>query len=63
MTAFYEQFLRQEGLRLPQYSLLMHLSDKPQPLQQLAERMEMDRTTLTRRITSYNVCYTKLLRV
>lgn len=48
MTAFYEHYLRAEGLRLPQYSLLMHLSEEPQALQQLAERMEMDRTTLTR---------------
>jgi len=47
-TGFYEHFLRAEGLRLPQYSLLMHLSDSPQALQPLAERMDMDRTTLTR---------------
>jgi DNA-binding MarR family transcriptional regulator len=48
MTVFYEQHLRREGLSLPQYSLLMHLSEAGQPLMALAERMEMDRTTLTR---------------
>lgn len=48
MTAFYELYLRAEGLRLSQYSLLEHLTEAPQALQQLAERMEMDRTTLTR---------------
>lgn len=48
MTAFYEVYLRQVGLRLPQYSLLMHLDREPQSLQRLAERMDMDRTTLTR---------------
>lgn len=48
MTGFYEHFLRAEGLRLPQYSLLRHLTESPQALLPLAERMEMDRTTLTR---------------
>jgi len=48
MTAFYEAYLREVGLRLPQYSLLMHLTRDPQSLQHLAERMDMDRTTLTR---------------
>jgi len=48
MTAFYEGYLREVGLRLPQYSLLMHLDVEPQSLQHLAERMDMDRTTLTR---------------
>lgn len=48
MTAFYEHHLRRVGLRLPQYSLLMHLSVEPRSLQRLAERMDMDRTTLTR---------------
>jgi len=48
MTAFYEGYLRSVGLRLPQYSLLQHLSTRPRTLQQLAERMETDRTTLTR---------------
>jgi len=48
MTAFYEGYLREVGLRLPQYSLLMHLTRAPQSLLHLAERMDMDRTTLTR---------------
>lgn len=48
MTSFYEQHLRTVGLKLTQYSLLMNLSDKPQTLLQIADRLEMDRTTLTR---------------
>jgi DNA-binding MarR family transcriptional regulator len=48
VTAFYEHYLREVGLKLPQYSLLANLSDVPQTLTALADRMEMDRTTLTR---------------
>ncbi|WP_186300254.1 MarR family winged helix-turn-helix transcriptional regulator [Denitromonas ohlonensis] len=50
VTVFYEQYLRSVGLRLTQYSLLAHLELEPQPLQVLAEKLEMDRTTLTRGI-------------
>ncbi len=48
MTSFYEQHLRTIGIRLSQYSVLMNLSTQPQTLLQLADRLEMDRTTLTR---------------
>jgi DNA-binding MarR family transcriptional regulator len=48
MTSFYEEHLRAIGLRLSQYSVLASLSDEPQSLLQLAARLEMDRTTLTR---------------
>lgn len=48
MTSFYELHLRTVGLKLSQYSLLMNLGDKPQTLLQIADWLEMDRTTLTR---------------
>jgi len=48
MTSFYEQHLRSIGLKLSQYSVLMNISAEPQSLLQLADRLEMDRTTLTR---------------
>lgn len=48
MTSFYEHHLRGVGITLPQYSVLMHLSESPQLLTRLAESLEMDRTTLTR---------------
>jgi DNA-binding MarR family transcriptional regulator len=48
MTAFYEQHMRKSGLKLSQYAVLNNISDKPQSLVQLADRLEMDRTTLTR---------------
>ena len=47
-TAFYEHYLRDLDLRLTQYSLLRHLGSAPQALTELADRLEMDRTTLTR---------------
>jgi len=47
-TAFYESYLRELDLRLTQYSILMHLGSAPQALTELADRLEMDRTTLTR---------------
>ncbi|MEJ0047496.1 MAG: MarR family winged helix-turn-helix transcriptional regulator [Rhodospirillales bacterium] len=50
MTAFYEPFLQPVGLSLSQYSLLSNLSETAQPLSQLAGRLEMDRTTLTRNL-------------
>jgi DNA-binding MarR family transcriptional regulator len=40
--------MRSTGLKLSQYSLLAQLSGDPQSLTALAERMEIDRTTLTR---------------
>lgn len=48
VTAFYEHHMRASGLKLSQYSLLVQLSEVPQPLTALADRMEIDRTTLTR---------------
>jgi DNA-binding MarR family transcriptional regulator len=48
MTSFYEQHLRSIGIKLSQYSVLMNISTEPQTLLQLAARLEMDRTTLTR---------------
>jgi DNA-binding MarR family transcriptional regulator len=48
VTAFYEHHMRESGLNLSQYSLLAQLSEVPQSLTALADRMEIDRTTLTR---------------
>jgi DNA-binding MarR family transcriptional regulator len=48
VTAFYEHHMRESGLKLSQYSLLAQLSEAPQSLTALADRMEIDRTTLTR---------------
>jgi len=48
VTSFYEQQMRATGLTLQQYSVLAHLSEQPQSMLQLADRLEMDRTTLTR---------------
>lgn len=50
MTAFYESYLRAAGVKLSQYSLLANLSDTPQSVMALANRLEMDRTTLTRNL-------------
>ena len=47
-TVFYEHYLRTIGLKLGQYSMLAHLDAAPQSLQVLADRLEMDRTTLSR---------------
>jgi len=40
--------MRATGLKLSQYSLLAQVSEVPQSLTALADRMEIDRTTLTR---------------
>jgi DNA-binding MarR family transcriptional regulator len=48
VTAFYEHHMRDSGLKLSQYSLLAQLAEVPQSLTTLADRMEIDRTTLTR---------------
>ncbi len=50
MTSFYEQHMRATGLKLSQYSVLCALSDAPQSLLVLADRLELDRTTLTRNL-------------
>lgn len=48
MTSFYDQHMRDTGLTLSQYSVLSNLSEQAQTIMQLADRLEMDRTTLTR---------------
>ena len=48
MTSFYEQHMRVTGLKLSQYSVLSNLSNQAQTILQLADRLDMDRTTLTR---------------
>ncbi len=48
MTSFYEQHMRQIGLKLSQYSVLAKISEQKQTLVQLADQLDMDRTTLTR---------------
>jgi DNA-binding MarR family transcriptional regulator len=50
VTSFYEPYLQPVGLTLSQYSLLSNLSDTAQSLSELANRLEMDRTTLTRNL-------------
>lgn len=40
--------MRKIGLRLSQYSVLANISGEKQTLLQLADRLDMDRTTLTR---------------
>jgi DNA-binding MarR family transcriptional regulator len=50
MTAFYEPYLAPAGLSLSQYSLLSNLSDIAQSQTELANRLEVDRTTLTRNL-------------
>ena len=42
--------MRESGVKLTQYSLLTQLSEVPQALTALADRMELDRTTLTRNL-------------
>ena len=42
VTAFYEHHMRESGLKLSQYSLLAQLSEIPQSLTALADRMEID---------------------
>lgn len=50
VTAFYEHHMRDSGLKLSQYSLLAQLAHSAQSLTTLADRMEVDRTTLTRNL-------------
>ena len=50
ITSFYDLHMHQTGLKLSQYSVLAHLSDEAQSLRQLSDRLEMDRTTLTRNL-------------
>jgi DNA-binding MarR family transcriptional regulator len=50
VTAFYEPYLAPAGVTLSQYSLLSNLGELAQSQTQLANRLEMDRTTLTRNL-------------
>lgn len=51
LTQHYDAFLAPTGLRLTQYSLLAHLAyGGPASMSALADRLEMDRTTLTRNL-------------
>lgn len=51
ITAVYNRALAPSGMRVTQYSLLVSLRrEGPVPMSQLAESMDMDRTTLTRNL-------------
>ncbi len=51
VTQLYDQALRQVGLRLTQYSVLANASRREGlSITELAERMDMDRSTLTRNL-------------
>jgi DNA-binding MarR family transcriptional regulator len=50
MTQHYDARLAPAGLRLTQFSLLANLRAGPRTMSALADRMEMDRTTLTRNL-------------
>jgi len=54
ITAVYDQELAPTGLRITQYSMLMALQhlggDTGLPVSELADHMDMDRTTLTRNL-------------
>ena len=51
VTAVYDRALSPSGMRVTQYSVLAHLRGSPGvPMSQLAETLDMDRTTLTRNL-------------
>jgi DNA-binding MarR family transcriptional regulator len=51
VTAVYDRTLSAAGIRVTQYSLLSHLRGlRGVPISQLAEKLDMDRTTLTRNL-------------
>jgi DNA-binding MarR family transcriptional regulator len=51
VTAVYDRALSAAGIRVTQYSLLAHLRGlRGVPMSQLAETLDMDRTTLTRNL-------------
>lgn len=51
VTAVYDRTLSAAGIRVTQYSLLTHLRGlRGVPVSQLAEKLDMDRTTLTRNL-------------
>lgn len=52
ISQLYDQHLAGAGLRSTQYAILAHLDRRgPASIQQLAEAMVMDRTTMTRNVT------------
>ena len=51
LTLFYDEMLAPSGLSAPQFGLLATIAQaEPVPINQLAEAMNMDRTTLTRNL-------------
>ncbi len=50
LTSIYDRELAAVGLRVTQFSLLSQLRRQSLPLTQLADRLDLDRTTLTRNL-------------
>ena len=51
VTQYYDNALRPSGLRVTQYSILAHIAEAADlSLTELAARLDMDRTTLTRNL-------------
>jgi DNA-binding MarR family transcriptional regulator len=50
VTRLYDQHLADAGLKTTQYSLLKNIDYEPLPIAELAERLSMERTTLTRNL-------------
>ena len=51
VTQYYDQALKPSGLRVTQYAILVHVAEAEDlSLTELAQRLDMDRTTLTRNL-------------
>jgi DNA-binding MarR family transcriptional regulator len=50
VTRLYDQHLADAGLKTTQYSLLKNIDLEPLPIAELAERLSMERTTMTRNL-------------
>lgn len=50
VTQLFDGVLRPSGLRITQFTLMVAISLRSAPIQQLAESLGMDRTTLTRNL-------------
>jgi DNA-binding MarR family transcriptional regulator len=50
VTRLYDQHLGEAGLKATQYSLLKNIALEPLPIAELAERLSMERTTMTRNL-------------
>lgn len=50
VTRLYDQHLAEAGLKTTQYSLLKNIDLEPLPIAELAERLSMERTTMTRNL-------------